>query len=91
MESDLISRSTATANLMKQPKLTKSIVRRVLIQTPSADAVEVVRCKDCRHCLFDLSSREAHLCMRTENGWPMRRRRNADDFCSYGELRDNNE
>ena len=36
-----------------------------------------------------LSEREAHLCMRTENGWPTRRRRKADDFCSYGERKAN--
>lgn len=34
---DLISRSEVTANLMHQPQLTKSVVRRVLIQTPSVN------------------------------------------------------
>jgi len=50
---------------------------------------DVVRCKDCKHCLLDLSGREAHLCMRMENGFPVRKRRKADDFCSYGERKDN--
>ena len=50
---------------------------------PTVDAVEVVRCKDCKHCMLDLSGRENHLCMRKEVGFVVRR--NADDFCSYGE------
>lgn len=37
VENDIISRSEAIRNLMMQPKLTKSVVRRVLIQTQSAD------------------------------------------------------
>lgn len=53
-------------------------------KAPVVDAVPVVRCKDCRYCLFDLSGREYHLCMRVENNFPARKRRNADDFCSYG-------
>ena len=37
MESDLISRREAISNLMKQPILTKSVVRRVLAQTKSIE------------------------------------------------------
>lgn len=51
--------------------------------TPTADAVEVVRCKDCRHyvaeyCTRDIKSRTNMFYMR------------ADDFCSYGERKDAN-
>ena len=49
--------------------------------TPTADVVEVVRCKDCRHyvaeyCTRDIKSRTNmfYMC--------------ADDFCSYGERKD---
>ena len=52
---------------------------------PTVDAVEVVRCKDCKHCCLDLSGRENHLCMRKEIGFVVRRK--ANDFCSYGERR----
>ena len=52
---------------------------------PTADVVEVVRCKDCKHLLQDLSEREAHLCMR--NGLE-RVGVNLDDFCSYGERKE---
>ena len=49
--------------------------------TPTADVVEVVRCKDCRHyvaesCTRDIKSRTNMFYMR------------ADDFCSYGERKD---
>jgi len=45
-------------------------------ELPSADAVEVVRCKDCKH-LFE------------DNGCPLRyfKTHREDDFCSYGERR----
>ena len=51
--------------------------------TPTADVVEVVRCKDCRHyvaeyCTRDIKSRTNMFYMR------------ADDFCSYGERKDAN-
>ena len=41
---------------------------------PTVDAVEVVRCKDCKH-LFE------------DNGCPLRyfKTHREDDFCSYGE------
>jgi hypothetical protein len=40
MESDIISRSTAIRNLMLQPILTKSVVRRVLAQTEGIKLTE---------------------------------------------------
>lgn len=80
MESDMISRSKATSNLMRQPKLTKSVVRRVLIQTQSVDAVEVVRCKNCKHRDGALGQPNI-LCYQMHD----------DDFCSYGERKSSNE
>ena len=46
--------------------------------TPVVDAVEVVRCKDCRSYLEE------------EDGWclEMDRSINPTDFCSYGEKRE---
>lgn len=55
----------------------------IIRDQPTVDAVEVVRCKDCKYCCLDLSGRENHLCMRKEVGFVVRRK--ADDFCSYGE------
>ena len=56
-----------------------------LISIPAADVVEVVRCKDCKHLLQDLSEREAHLCMRNRFE---RVGVSLDDFCSYGKRRE---
>ena len=59
----------------------KASVKRVLIQTPAADVVEVVRCKDCKHwggttfgfVCRKFSGIENKICM------------GADHYCSYGE------
>lgn len=52
---------------------------------PTVDAVEVVRCKDCKHygmgvCLKIYSDGNVHAA-----AWQSRR---SDDFCSYGERKD---
>ena len=66
----------------------KASVKRVLIQAPEADVVEVVRCKDCEYWK-DTSSDTV-----TEDHWGECRKPLGDysycetaekDFCSYGE------
>ena len=56
--------------------------------TPTADVVEVVRCKDCKRCYEKRTKRNNQLmrfCMRMEgNEYQV----NANDFCSYGERAD---
>lgn len=37
---------------------------RDIMDAPTVDAVEVVRCKDCEKCLVDNSERAIHLCMK---------------------------
>ena len=54
---------------------------------PTADVQEVVRCKDCKYLLSDLSAREHHLCMRSF--YPVAV--TFDDFCSYGKRMDGEE
>ena len=49
---------------------------------PTVEAVEVVRCKDCKYLLKDNTARESHLCMQNRY---TRRNVNLDDYCSYGE------
>ena len=54
---------------------------------PTVDAVEVVRCKDCRRCFKHTTKRNKQimwLCMRNEMEVCVR----PDDFCSYGERRE---
>jgi hypothetical protein len=61
--------------------------RACIEDVPSADVVEVVRCKDCEHwggviygfVCRKFSGIETKICM------------HADDFCSYGERRSENE
>lgn len=52
---------------------------------PTADVVEVVRCKDCKHC--DPDNRHCDHYMGTV--LPVSREDN--DFCSYGERKDEND
>ena len=59
-----------------------STIAHILWQTESVDAVEVVRCKDCKHYADYGRVRD---CQKYEGmNFP-----NEDDFCSYGERKDN--
>ena len=52
-----------------------------IVNAPTVDAVEVVRCKDCKHYTKDTMWCE--MCSSTKSEpYPMWY---ADDFCSYGE------
>ena len=58
---------------------------RVIREMPTVDAEVVVRCKDCKHydmgvCLKIYSDGNAH-----PEAWQSRK---PDDFCSYGERKD---
>lgn len=61
----------------------KASVKRTIMQAPTADVVEVVRCEDCKYCrtLKDGGSQ----CERID-GLLMTK---PNDYCSYGERRDN--
>ena len=57
-----------------------SDVRKSLQMTPTADVVEVVRCKDCIH--RDPEDKKCDCSFQANGGiFPM----DDDDFCSYGE------
>lgn len=58
-------------------------LREVLEDTPTADVVEVVRCKDCKY-YQDNNDGYPH----GECRWQTDETPNADDFCSYGERKD---
>lgn len=57
---------------------------RMILEAPTVDAVPVVRCENCKHCLLDLSGREGHLCMYKRKSL-LNARVKRDDFCSWGE------
>ena len=55
-----------------------------LADAPTVDAVEVVRCKDCKFGDWDSEPHDAMVCMRTKDGfW-----RSGNDFCSFGERKE---
>ena len=64
------------------------IGRSLVMKAPTVDAVEVVRCKDCKHWKIIDSLNPHWECQifygLHEYGYPT----NADDFCSYGERRE---
>ena len=55
-------------------------LRELLEDTPAADVVDVVRCKDCKHLMFSDMYGE---CSQAHMGIVR-----PDDFCSYGERKD---
>ena len=58
-------------------------LREVLEDTPPADVTEVVRCKDCKHYATN-TELLGNVCNRLFTVFPMK----PDDFCSYGERKD---
>ena len=56
----------------------------ILREAPTVDAVEVVRCRDCKFGDWDSEPNDAMVCMRTKDGfW-----RSGNDFCSFGKRKD---
>ena len=62
------------------------IVLWVLSKTPTVEAVEVVRCKDCKHCYESAFSSTGYRC-RIWGAYDTDCVVNPDVFCSYGERR----
>jgi hypothetical protein len=67
----------------------KASVKRVLMQAPTADVVEVVRCKNCKYC------EEAHYEEEGEKPYIKLKCKwsnyshQPNDYCSYGERSEN--
>lgn len=51
---------------------------------PTVDAVVVTRCKDCKYAYINSFSASSGVALCTLSGQPMQQ----DDFCSYGERRE---
>ena len=59
----------------------------ILQEAPTVDAVEVVRCRNCKYGDWDSELDDAMVCMRTKDGfW-----RSGNDFCSYGERKEDDD
>ena len=54
----------------------------ILREAPTVDAVEVVRCGECKHCDPETHHCDHHM------GTVAPLRRKPDDFCSYGERKE---
>jgi hypothetical protein len=75
-----IEASPAFGNMAFEGELLQRVVLDILGNQPTADVVEVVRCKDCIH--FDTYFREC------ESEYGKHHIHTENDFCSYGERRD---
>ena len=62
----------------------KACIIGVLEELPSADVVEVVRCKDCKHYIYD---GDRWLCKVLSNNYEPIVDLDSDGYCSYGERR----
>lgn len=81
-----------------------SVTEGIIADIPTADVVEVVRCKDCKHCRelaphSEISPYYQHCNLwrgeETKNVWHKYKKYYADysiveptDYCSYGELKE---
>ena len=54
----------------------------ILREAPTVDAVEVVRCRECKHC----DPENGHCDHPMGTAAPLKRK--PDDFCSYGERKE---
>ena len=82
--SDLISRQAAIDKLRNNIAYMQAFgcdrAITLIRELPSADVVEVVRCKDCKHYL-----RTEPVCKLHSNNYAPPVFMNNDDFCNYGE------
>ena len=79
MNNDLISREVLMNYTQNQ--ISKSIDCNDIARFPAVDAVEVVRCKNCRFC----DTKTYHCTYPIGMTLPFER--NPSDFCSYGKPR----
>ena len=82
---DLISRADAieAVDRIKSTDNWQGAVIALIGSLPSADAVEVVRCKDCKYSFYD-KDYESYNCRKHEYVECF----DADDYCSWGERND---
>jgi hypothetical protein len=80
----LIDMLNAKADMaLGTPKAVFGNVIKMIDLLPPADVVTVVRCKDCKHLMFSDMYGE---CSQAHMGIVR-----PDDFCSYGERKENND
>jgi hypothetical protein len=67
----------------------KASVKRVLMQAPTADVVEVVRCNECKHCAVINGHSAYAVCRLTDFVFFSFETDTRKHFCAYGERKDN--
>jgi hypothetical protein len=78
----LISILNAKADMaMGTPKVVFFSVAKMVELLPTADVVEVVRCKECKHCLTDDNTMYCERATGLDQILP-------NDYCSYGVRRE---
>ena len=82
-EKRLIDREDALAALSSEGITKNMRAHRKVAALPTVDAVEVVRCGECKHLTAD------GLCWEKIRGSVGYKETSLDDFCSYGERRRN--
>ena len=99
---DYIKRAEALADFescnAENPNWTPQRVKTLLLRQPSADAAEVVLCKDCEHAeRYERADGDAgYYCGHPQNSFTYGERwdrvfkpaKEADDFCRYGERKE---
>lgn len=87
---DLISRKALIEAYDKAHKGSPGGARKLMEEAPGVDAVEVVRCRDCKHG-ENLCDKQGlcTYCQISIHSYPVRNQQ--DDFCSYGERRTDGE
>lgn len=84
----LISASDLTTAIRDDPYIDGKAFARVKRHIEEAPTVEVVRCKDCRHCIKDKNIIGAYGYCYHFGCYAHDPMVEADAFCSYGERRD---
>ena len=81
----LIDSDALMSAVMSQEVVDKSVAKRLIIQAQTVDAVQVVRCKDCKHFKKPLSPDMWGWCKKVS----MDNKATVEDwFCADGERKD---
>lgn len=72
-------------HLVRTGKSNEHLASLSLADVPTVDTVEVVRCKDCKHYMLWEDSEDKRTCSKSIGLMIS----DPDDFCSYGERKDN--
>lgn len=93
---EYIQRATAIAKLtaleVTKPSATMTDAKRLIADMPAADVAPVVRCRDCKYYRVSTMLAPNKFCFRLKH--PVEDRLIGynfapDDFCSYGERKEN--